>query len=145
VVQPVFPGRSTACSIAQREFGVESATVFAATGVSFTTPRRGNRFDSRLPTGIAERLRPSARTLAQLLHSYSSTHVKTGSTSMNKLISTLFLLTCLAACEQEGPAERAGERIDDAADRVADAARDVRDEAEEVADEVAERAERARE
>jgi hypothetical protein len=55
---------------------------------------------------------------------------------MNKLIAAVLIVIGLAACEPEGPAERFGERVDDAVDSVGDAARDVRDEAEDFADEV---------
>ena len=50
---------------------------------------------------------------------------------------TLFGLT-LAACAEPGPAERAGETLDDAVDSVMNAARDVRDEAEDFAVELSE-------
>ena len=55
---------------------------------------------------------------------------------MNRLITVLALTLALSACADRGPAERAGEALDDAADSVGDAARDVRDEAEDFADEV---------
>lgn len=37
----------------------------------------------------------------------------------------------LAACEKEGPAERAGEKIDEAAEKAADSAEDAADRVEE--------------
>jgi hypothetical protein len=42
----------------------------------------------------------------------------------------------LAGCEQDGPAENLGERVDDAIDEAGDRAEDVRDELEDAADEV---------
>jgi len=55
---------------------------------------------------------------------------------MNRLITVIGLSLALFGCAEKGPAERAGEALDDAADRVGDTARDVRDEAEDFADDV---------
>jgi hypothetical protein len=63
---------------------------------------------------------------------------------MNRLITVLGLSLALFACAQKGPAERAGEALDDAADSVGDAARDVRDEAQDFADDVQDEIEDAR-
>lgn len=56
---------------------------------------------------------------------------------MNRLLIAIFAALALGACTPDGPAERAGETLDDAADSVGDTARDVRDEAEDFADDVA--------
>lgn len=42
----------------------------------------------------------------------------------------------LAACEEEGPAERAGERLDDALSEAQDRLEDARDEVEDAAEDV---------
>lgn len=63
---------------------------------------------------------------------------------MNRLITVLIAAAALGACAEEGPAERAGEALDDTADSIGNAARDVRDEAEDLADEVSENIEEAR-
>ena len=63
---------------------------------------------------------------------------------LTKSLLAMFLTLPLAACEPEGPAERAGEQLDEAADSIGDAARDVRDEAEDFADDVNESIEDAR-
>jgi ElaB/YqjD/DUF883 family membrane-anchored ribosome-binding protein len=47
-------------------------------------------------------------------------------------------LLMLAGCEQEGPAERAGERLDDALSNAQDRLEDARDEVEETAEDVRE-------
>lgn len=53
---------------------------------------------------------------------------------------SLFLVTGLAGCEEESPAERAAEDVSDtmesAGDEIEDAAGEVQDEAEEAADDV---------
>lgn len=46
--------------------------------------------------------------------------------------------TALLGCAEEGPAERAGERIDDAIGEARDRLEDARDEAEEAAEDVRE-------
>ena len=48
----------------------------------------------------------------------------------------------VAACEQQGPAEQAGERIDATVDDARESAENLRDEARELVDETAERLER---
>lgn len=63
---------------------------------------------------------------------------------MNRLFAALILSLAAFACAEQGPAERAGEALDDAADSVGDAARDIRDEAEDVADEVSDEIDDAR-
>jgi hypothetical protein len=60
---------------------------------------------------------------------------------MNRLIIALLATLGLFACTPDGPAERAGETLDDAADNIGDAARDVGDEIEDFADDVADGAE----
>lgn len=54
---------------------------------------------------------------------------------MKRVLFPAIVALVLSACAQEGPAERAGEALDDAADSVGDAARDVRDEGEDLANE----------
>jgi hypothetical protein len=56
--------------------------------------------------------------------------------NMNRFLIALFATLALGACTPDGPAERAGERLDDAADNIGDAARDVGDEVEDFADDV---------
>ena len=46
----------------------------------------------------------------------------------------LFLSLFLVACEQEGPAERAGEKLDEAADDIGDGIEDAGDEVEDCLD-----------
>jgi len=53
---------------------------------------------------------------------------------MNRIFAITVFSLALFACAEEGPAERVGETLDDAADSVGDAARDVRDEAEDLAE-----------
>jgi len=55
---------------------------------------------------------------------------------MKKILFSAIAALVLCACAEKGPAERAGEALDDAADSVGDAARDVRDEAEDLANEL---------
>ena len=59
-----------------------------------------------------------------------------------KKISLLILITFAAifasACEKKGPAERAGEKIDDAMSDAADAAREVGDDVESAVEELKE-------
>ena len=65
--------------------------------------------------------------------------------NMNKLLG-FALLGCViatAACEQEGPAERAGERVDQAVDDLRDGAQDVGDEIKDTADEVGDKLDQA--
>ena len=58
------------------------------------------------------------------------------------LLTTLAAAFVLAACESnEGPAERAGEKIDEAMDDAGDSMEDARDTMDDVADEVEEAAE----
>lgn len=49
------------------------------------------------------------------------------------MVALAFLAT---GCEQDGPAERAGEAVDEAAENIQDAGRDIGDEIEDAADEV---------
>lgn len=63
---------------------------------------------------------------------------------MRIVLAVLAASLALVACTDEGPAERAGEALDDAADSIGDAARDVRDEAEDFADDVSDNLEDAR-
>ncbi|MDX1515618.1 MAG: hypothetical protein R3288_02200 [Woeseiaceae bacterium] len=59
-------------------------------------------------------------------------------------IATLFLIAMLAAaCEKEGPAERAGEAIDEAADEIQDSGDRVADELEDSGEQLADAAEDA--
>ncbi|NNE60458.1 MAG: hypothetical protein HKN35_06175 [Woeseia sp.] len=53
-----------------------------------------------------------------------------------KLSSLLLTGLLLVACEQDGPAERAGEAIDDAADEIGDAGDDFGDAIEDACEEV---------
>ncbi|MFZ7126713.1 MAG: hypothetical protein ACOWWM_11230 [Desulfobacterales bacterium] len=55
----------------------------------------------------------------------------------------LALVFVLAACEQEGPAERAGEKIDEAAETTAEKMEDAGEAVEEKAEEVKEEAKKA--
>ncbi len=56
---------------------------------------------------------------------------------MNRMLILLTAALALFACtQQDGPAERAGAALDEAADSVDEAVRDVRDEAEDLADEI---------
>ena len=55
---------------------------------------------------------------------------------MKRILFPAIVALALSACAEEGPAERAGEALDDVADSVGDAARDVRDEAEDLANEL---------
>lgn len=50
-------------------------------------------------------------------------------------------LAALAACEEEGPAERAGERIDEAAEELESGFQDARDEVEQAVEDAREAAE----
>lgn len=53
-----------------------------------------------------------------------------------KLIAAMMIATfALVACEPDGPAERAGEALDEAGDSVRDAADDVRNDIEDVCEE----------
>ena len=63
---------------------------------------------------------------------------------MHKWIVILIAALATFACTEKGPAERAGEALDDAADSIGDAARDVRDEAGDFADDVSDSIEDAR-
>jgi hypothetical protein len=47
------------------------------------------------------------------------------------LMLALAALPAIGACEKEGPAERAGEKIDEAAEKAADSAEDAADRVEE--------------
>ena len=56
---------------------------------------------------------------------------------MKRIISMLlviFALPAFVACDHDGPAERAGEKLDDAADDVGDAARNAKDEMKDAAE-----------
>lgn len=59
-------------------------------------------------------------------------------TAMAKYLTTLatalFLAGALAACDEDGPAEEAGEAIDDAAEEAGEAAEDAADEVEDSTD-----------
>ena len=46
------------------------------------------------------------------------------------LLAVIGLATALSACQEEGPMERAGKAVDDAADDAKDAAKDAKDAAE---------------
>ena len=50
------------------------------------------------------------------------------------MLLVLFSLPAFVGCDQDGPAERAGEKIDNAADDVGDAARNAKDEIEDAAE-----------
>jgi hypothetical protein len=65
---------------------------------------------------------------------------------MNKLIGIALLALAFAnaGCEQKGPAERAGENIDQAASELRDGAADIRDKAEETTDKIADALEQPR-
>jgi len=63
---------------------------------------------------------------------------------MYKLIFALMVALSVMACEPEGPAERAGARLDDAVDQIGDAAEAAADEAEDVAVRVADEIDDAR-
>lgn len=54
------------------------------------------------------------------------------------LIPLIGLLWLIAGCEEQGPAERAGERIDEAAEQVRQSAENLRDRADELVDEARE-------
>lgn len=54
-----------------------------------------------------------------------------------KLLSLLLTGLLVVACEQDGPAERAGEAIDDAADELSDSGRDFGDAIEDAGDDMA--------
>jgi len=64
----------------------------------------------------------------------------------NSLLIPLFatLALCAAGCEKEGPAERAGEQLDEAAADVKDAAKAAGDQLQEAGQEVKEAAEEAK-
>jgi len=64
---------------------------------------------------------------------------------MHKLswIVCVVLLSIVAGCDKEGPAEQAGERIDEAVEDARQQAQDVRDEGKELADDVADAIDRA--
>lgn len=54
---------------------------------------------------------------------------------MKRLTALMFVLMFgLAACEEDGPAERFGENMDEAADELGDAARDTGDDIEDTFD-----------
>lgn len=55
----------------------------------------------------------------------------------------ILLVATFVACEQEGPAEKAGEKIDEAAEEAAEKVEEAGDALEETADEVEEKAEEA--
>lgn len=59
-----------------------------------------------------------------------------------KILGLCALGLAAAACEQQGPAEQAGERIDEAVEDVRDSAENLGDQARELVDETAERLER---
>lgn len=56
---------------------------------------------------------------------------------MYKSMFALLVALSVMACEPEGPAERAGARLDDAVDQIGDATEDAADEAEDLAERVA--------
>lgn len=57
--------------------------------------------------------------------------------SIRSMIPMILAFAALAAgCEQDGPAERAGEAVDEAAEDIREAGEDVGDEVEDAADEV---------
>ena len=71
---------------------------------------------------------------------------------MNKLtrkltvvLTAIFLSFALAACEEQGTAEKAGEAIDEAAEKAAETVEEGAEEAEQLADEAAEKVEEAAE
>lgn len=53
-----------------------------------------------------------------------------------KIISLFLTGLLLVACEQDGPAEQAGEAVDDAADELSDAGNDVGDAIEDAGDDM---------
>lgn len=55
-----------------------------------------------------------------------------------KFVSLLLTGMLLVACEEEGPAERAGEAIDDAADEIGDAGNDLGNAIEDACEEIKE-------
>ena len=61
------------------------------------------------------------------------------------VFAALFLSFALAACEEQGTAEKAGEAIDDAAEKAAETVEEGAEEAEQIADEGAEKVEEAAE
>lgn len=54
-----------------------------------------------------------------------------------KIVSLFLTGLLVVACEQDGPAERAGEAIDDAADDIADAGNDMGDAIKDAGDDMA--------
>jgi hyperosmotically inducible protein len=61
------------------------------------------------------------------------------------VFATLFLSFALAACEEQGTAEKAGEAIDDAAEKAAETVEEGAKQAEQIAEEGAEKVEEAAE
>ena len=61
------------------------------------------------------------------------------------VLAALFLSFALAACEEQGTAEKAGEAIDDAAEKAAESIEEAAEEAEQIAEEGAEKVEEAAE
>ena len=61
------------------------------------------------------------------------------------VLAALFLSFAIAACEEQGTAEKAGEAIDDAAEQAAETVEEGADQAEQIADEGAEKVEEAAE
>jgi hypothetical protein len=57
---------------------------------------------------------------------------------MSYLLLIVFAAIFAGACEKQGPAERAGEKVDDAMSDMADAAEDAGDEIESAVDEMTE-------
>lgn len=65
----------------------------------------------------------------------------------NAALATLLLATplTLTACDNKGPAERAGEKIDDAAEKAGDKLEDAREKAGEAVDDLRDKADEAME
>lgn len=61
------------------------------------------------------------------------------------VLAALLLSFALAACEEQGTAEKAGEAIDDAAEKAAETVEEAAEEAEQIAEEGAEKVEEAAE